>query len=229
MSLKEQLGKAVLKRFEAMPAVQAQMERSERVSPAQRAARELAYSSLDDEAAKDALAERLKADAEVLKEATIHLARRRDDYINDRAYRLLSAAAVDTAVQPIPPERQELFAEEEAIGRMPIEQAFQSLSELEPCLIDVKRRAEAGTRDADGDGCGLPECLRKELHGLVGGGASEHHELLRTSLATSIVHQYFLQLTGSTRLGSPSTAYFDSPTKHFVASFAFGRAGRKAP
>ena len=202
MSLKEQLGKAVLKRFEAMPAVQAQMERSKRVSPSQRAARELAYSSLNDEAAKTALAERLSADAGVLKEATIDLARRRSDYIDDRAYRLLSAAAAGTAVQPIPPECQELFAEEEAIGRMPIEQAFQHLSGLEPRLIDVKRQAQAGTQDGEGGACGLPEHLRKELHGLVGGGASDDHELLRSALATSVVHQYLLQLAGNTRLAS---------------------------
>ncbi len=82
-----------MKRIEAMPSVRAEAERSGRVSPAQTAARKLAYGSLDDEAAKVALAARLGDEAEVLKEATIDLARRRADYIDDRAYRLLSAAA----------------------------------------------------------------------------------------------------------------------------------------
>jgi len=227
VGLKAQLGKAVMKRVEAMPAVQAQKERSERVSPAQRAARKLAYSSQDDETAKLALAELLEVDANVLREATIDLARRRDDYIDDRAYRLLSAAAAGTQVQPIPPERQELFAEEEAIGRMPIEQAFQRLAELEPRLIGVEHLAEGDGQDEDGDACGLPQRLRKELLGLVGGGADEHHELLRTTLATSIVNQYFLQLAGNARMGDPSVAYFDSPTKHFVASVSFGRPQRR--
>ena len=93
MSLKEQLGKAVMKRIEAMPSVQAAKERFERISPAQRAAKDAAYSSLDDEAAKLALRDRINADPEVLKEATVDLAGRRDDFIADRAYRLLSATA----------------------------------------------------------------------------------------------------------------------------------------
>lgn len=229
MGLKAQLGKAVMKRVEAMPAVQAQKERSERISPVQRAARKLAYISQDDETAKLALAELLEADSDVVKEATIDLAQRRDDYIDDRAYRLLSAAAAGTAVLPIPPERRELFAEEEAIGRMPIEQAFQRLAELEPRLIGVKHMAERGGQDEDGDACGLPQRLRKELLGLVGGAANEHHELLRTTLATSVVHQYFLQLGGNARMGNPSVAYFDSPTKHFVASVSFGRPRGRTP
>ncbi|HTZ63399.1 MAG TPA: hypothetical protein VMB51_04790 [Solirubrobacteraceae bacterium] len=223
MRLKERFGKAVMERIEAMPAVQAQKERAERISPTRHAAIELAYSSLGDEAAKVALGDRLKADSQVLKEATIDLARRRDDYIQDRAYRLLSAAAAGTAVQSIPPERQELFAEEEAIGRIPIEQAFERLAEIEPRLLGVKRLAEAGFSNEDTEACGLPKRVRQELHPLVGGGASEDHELLRTTLATSIVHQYLEQRTGNTRLGSPSTAYFDSPTKRFVASFALKR------
>lgn len=229
MSLKGQLGKAVMKRIEAMPAVQAQKERSDRISPAQRAAREGAYSSLDDEAAKLALARRLEADSKVLNEATIDLSRHRDDYIQDRAYRLLSAAATGTAVQATPPERQALFAEEAALGRMPIEQAFARLAEMEPRLLEVQRQAQRGSPDGDPEESGLLKRLNEKLRGLVGGGASRHHELLRTNLASSIVHQYMWQLTGATQFGSPSTAYFDSPTKQFVASVAFGSARRDEP
>ncbi len=112
---------------------------------------------------------------------------------------------------------------------MPIERAFQRLAELEPRLIGVKHIAEGGSQGEDGDACGLPQRLRKELHGLVGGGANEQHELLGTTLATSIVHQYLRQLGGDARMGDPRVAFFDNPNKHFVASFSFGRARGRTP
>lgn len=48
-------------RVEAMPAIQAATERSERISPAQRVAKQEVYGPLDDEAAKVALGERIGA------------------------------------------------------------------------------------------------------------------------------------------------------------------------
>jgi hypothetical protein len=47
----------LLKRTEALPAVQQELERSERTKPVLRVARAVAYSSLDDEKAKAKLAE----------------------------------------------------------------------------------------------------------------------------------------------------------------------------
>jgi hypothetical protein len=226
MSLKGQLGKAVMKRIEAMPSVRAQTERADRISPAYKAATRAAYSSLDDEAAKLVLADRLDADSKVLNEATIDLSRRRDDYIHDRAYRLLSAAVAGTPVQATPPERQDLFAEEAALGRMPIEQAFARLAEMEPRLLEVQRQVQRGRADGDAEESGLLKRLRESLGGLVGGGASRHHELLRTSLASSIAHQYMWQLTGATEFGSPTAAYFDSRGTRVVA---FGSARRDEP
>jgi hypothetical protein len=223
MGLKARVGKAVQKRIEAMPSIQAEKERSERIAPVQRAAWKAAYGAPDDASARVALRDRLQAGPDILAEATIDLSRRRDDYIHDRAYRLLSAAAADTAVQPIAPERQVLFAEEESIGRIPIEQAFQRLAELQPRLLDVKRAAEIGDPGADAEERGLPKHLRQMLHGLVGAGSSGDHDLIRTNLATSIVHQYWEQLRGRPRAGDPQTAYFDSPTKQIVTSVAFGR------
>lgn len=233
MGLGGRLGKAVLKRIEASPAVQEQMARSERTMPVTRAAHKEAYSPLDDEAAKARLCERLEAEREVagpevVQETLTHF-RQRDDYIDDRAYRLLAATAADTTVAPIPPERAALFAQEEEIGRMPIEQAFQRLVEIEPGLFDLKSQVETVEQGDDPRSCGLPKQIREPLHWLVGGGASSDHELLHTTLATSIVHQYLRQLAGDKRLGTPEVAYFDSPIKHFTASsvlFDFGRSKR---
>jgi hypothetical protein len=234
MSLGGRLGKAMLKRIEASPAVQEQMARSERTMPVTRAARKEAYSSLDDESAKARLCERLEAEPEVVEEALTHF-RQRDDYIEDRTYRLLAAAAADTTVAPIPPERAELFAQEEEIGRMPMEQAFARLAEIEPGLLDLKSQVsqvEAVEKNSDRRDCGLPKQIKEPLHRLVGGGARSDNDLLHTTLATSIVHQYLRQLAGDKRVGTPDTAYFDSPIKHFTASsvlFDFRRSKRPRP
>ncbi len=216
MSLKGRLGKAVIRRIEGMPSVQAATERHARIAPTQEAAMAAAYRPGEDDDAKTFLNERLDAEHEVLTEAVLELSGRRNNYIWDRAYRLLSAAVADTEVQPIAPERQCLFAQEEMIGRIPIEQAFDHLSKLEPRLADVKREA---THVAPGEGRGeLPSSVRESLADLIGHGTGADHELLETTLATSIVHQYLQQLMGNPHLGSPTKAYFDSPNKQFVAS-----------
>lgn len=216
MGVSRRLGKAVLKRIEASPRVQAQIARSERTAPVTRAAHKAAFSSLDDEAAKTKLGEQLKAEPHVA-EALAHF-HRPDDYIGDRAYRLLAAAAADTPMEPIPPARAELFAQEESIGRMPIEQAFQKLAAIEPGLLGLQGQAEAVAKNGDPRSCNLPKHIKEPLHRLVGGGSRNLHEILHTNLATSIVHQYLETLAGNTRFGTPDIAYFDSPTKHFVAT-----------
>jgi hypothetical protein len=226
MGLGGRLGKAVLKRIEASPGVQERIARSERTMPVTRAARKEAYSSLDDEGAKARLSERLEAEPEVfgpevVEEALIHFGQR-DDYIGDRAYRLLASAAAGAAVAPTPPERAELFEQEESIGRMPMGQAFERLAEIEPGLLDLKSRIEAVEKSGDPGNCGLPKQIREPLHRLVGGGANSDHELLHTTLATSIVHQYLRQLAGDKRVGTSDTSYFDSPIKHFAATSVIG-------
>jgi hypothetical protein len=221
MSLKGWLGSAVMKRIEAMPAIQAAKERSERISPAQRAAKEAAYGPLDDESAKAALRERIGGEAEVLTEATIDLAKHRDDYIGDRAYRLLSAAAAGTAVQSIPPERRELFTAEEVIGTMPIEQAFQRLAEIEPRLLDIERMTRAAEVDDKGS---LPPDVDRRLRSLVGGAAERDDELLRSNLASSIAQHYLRVLVGDSRCGSPEMSFFENPRKTFSVTIPIRRS-----
>lgn len=219
MSFKARLGKAVQKRIEAMPSVQEAMARSERVAPIQAAAWRAAHSALDDEAAKARLTEELIGDPAVVKEATLELSRRRDDYISDRAYRLLSAAAAGSDVQPVPPERADLFAAEEALGRMPLEEAFERLAEAEPHLEDIRRRVSGRGTGVEPSDCGaVPPEIKKELVDLVGGAARKEDELLHTTLASSIVHQYLQLLAGDTEAGPASVSYFDHPRKAVVAT-----------
>jgi hypothetical protein len=60
MGLKQQLGRAAMNRISAMPSVKAATERGEgeRLAPAIQAATEIAYSAVDDEAARDELRSR---------------------------------------------------------------------------------------------------------------------------------------------------------------------------
>jgi hypothetical protein len=226
MSLKGRLGSAVMKRIEALPFVQAEKERSERTAPSETAARKLAYSRLDDEAARAKLRERLDASPAVLKEATIAMSKHRDDYVHDRAYRLLSAAAADTPVQPIPPERAELFAREEALGHMPIQDAFALLTESEPRLADVRRLALAHSQAPDA-GYQLAEDISRPLRLLVGGGAQAEDELMRSRLATSIVHQYLKMLGDEEGRASTETPYWEISRRTVVFTSTFGPERRK--
>ncbi len=226
MSLKGRLGSAVTKRIEALPSVQAEKERSERIGPSETAARKLAYSRFDDDAARERLRERLDTSPAVLKEATIAMSKHREDYVRDRAYRLLSAAAADTPVQPIPPERAELFAREEALGHMPIQQAFALLAESEPRLADMEQRARAHSQTPDA-GCELAEDILRPLRRLVGGGAEAEDELLRTSLATSIAHQYLRLLSDEEGRASTETPYWEIPRRTVVFTSTFGPGRRK--
>jgi hypothetical protein len=223
------LGRAVLKRVESSPKVQEAMARSARTMPVTRAATKAAYTSLDDEAARLELSGELNADAEVIRETLANYPSR-DDYIADRAYRLLAAAATGSAVATMPAERADLFTQEEEIGRTPMVQAFARLAETEPGLLEIEQQTRPVIEDHDLDQCGLPKEIRHRLARLVGGGARSDRQLLHTPLATSIVHQYLQILAGNARLGTPDVSYFDSPIKHFVSSHTlFDFNGRDRP
>ena len=216
VSLTGRLGRAVLKRIEASPAVQGKVERSERMGPVIRAAWAAAYSPLDDGETKLKLQKQLESlgvapqlVAEALADFGMH-----DGYIDDRACRLIAAVAEDAAVEPIAQGLAELFAEEEALGRLPMNLAFRRLADMEPALRDLEQQARSVSAGEDR----LPQAITQPLRQLVGAGACTDHELLCTNLATSIAHQYLEMLAGNTRLGTADTPYFDSPRKQVIRS-----------
>ena len=221
MSLKGRLGGTVMKRIEALPSVQAETQRAERTGPSEAAARKLAYTRLNDEAAKAKLCELLDATPEVLKETAIVMSKRREDYINDRAYRLLSAAAADRAVLPIPPERAELFGREGALGHMPIEEAFALLIESEPRLADMRAMR---AHSLPGAGRRLP----------VGGGhppATAHAGRRRCGGAGRVAvhgarHQHRAPVPADARRrgrsASTQTPYWEIPRRKVVLTGTFG-------
>ena len=225
MSLFGWVGGRLMARIEAMPSVKAQTERAERTAPVVRAANSVASRVVDDAAAKQQLIEKLTGKnaeiLEVLKDSTFT---GRDDYVRDRFYRLLSAIASDCDVEPTPAWRAKLFGEEEQLGRMPIEQAFQHLAGIEPRLLSVEHMARSPGYQLEKHD--LPEPMRRALTPLVGAGAENDNELLRSNLATSICHQYLLILLGEERLGPPETPYFSAPRQIHVASVVVGRGDR---
>jgi hypothetical protein len=230
VGLKQQLGQAVMKRIEAMPSVKASVERDRRLGPAFLAATQLAYGALDDESAKAQLCSRLAGESELLRDAAIERSEHREDYVADRVYRLLSAAAADAPVQPIPPERAGLFSREAALGRMPMQEAFGRLARLEPALGEIESDVRSGERRFDSGGGSPPagrqllsKRVEQRLRELVGGAAQREDELLRSDLAGSIAHQYLRILAGDAHLGKTTESFFETPRKSLVASFAFRR------
>jgi len=227
VSIKGQLGRAVMRRLEAMPSVRAVAEREERLAPTRQAAMSAASSTADDETARMSLRAQLTAPADVLREAAVELSKDREDYVHDRAYRLLSAAAADGPVQPIPPERSDLFDRERALGSMPMGQAYRELASIEPGLQRIEQRVRAGEHEREADGrSALGKEIDQQLRELVGGGATRDDELLRTTLAGSLARQYLWILSGATQFGTADDSFYQAPLRTFVSSTVIRRSAR---
>lgn len=111
-------------------------------SQIQDAARAQARSRLSDVDACAALAadiSGLPTDAVAAEIAGWH---RREDFVNDRAFRLLVGVR-DSEVPEIDAAHREQFAREEELGRLPLPEAFERLSATCPGLEDVASRARA--------------------------------------------------------------------------------------
>lgn len=158
------------------PEARAQLDLIRRADPIVRAARDLAYEPISDVEARDRLGARI-GDAEAAREAIEMLSVGRDSFVKDRAYRLLTAAVGREDVRPIDPAVREAFQREEALGRMPLNEAFAHLAELEP---DLTQAAEAEPLIGRSD----------RMRELVGLQARSGDPLLRSDVAASVVSQY---------------------------------------
>jgi hypothetical protein len=225
MGVLGRIATAALDGIAELPAVRKGMERHRRIASVRQAAHTIAYGPLDDEAAREALAAALGGRGDDVDEAVSEMSRPpmrdRAGYVDDRAYRLLAAVAADAPVEPVAPERSELYAREETLGRMPIRRAFASLAEIEPRLLEFERRAPSALLQESGS---LPPELSTGLRPLVGGGAEREDELLRSKLASSIAQHYLRVLAGDSYCGSPEMPFFENPRKTFSVTIAFRRA-----
>ena len=69
----------------------------------------------------------------------------RDTYVDDRAYRLL-VGVVSGTVPPVDPDNVEEFAREEALGRMPLSEAFAGLAAADSRLDAFAEEASGADR-----------------------------------------------------------------------------------
>jgi hypothetical protein len=181
--------------------------------PIEHAAREVARENASDEEARDRLRARI-TDEQAARTAAEMLARLRDSYINDRAYRLLTAALDQTEVRQIDAAVREDFLREEALGRMPLEEAFEHLAQLEPGLTELVAE-EVDSSQASRDQQSFKR-ITVQTHGLVGIAARSGDPLMRSDIAASIVKQYVGIRSGRLR-GDLRAPYFD---KRITSSYS---------
>jgi hypothetical protein len=174
-----------------------------------RAAIRAAESPLGDEEAKVELRGAIGAHPAGVEPTVRHL--RRDSYVNDRAFRLLSAAAEGAPVAPMPSESAELFERERELGQMPMRGAFALLKRLEPTLDELERDVEAGrlpVRESGFSTSGVP----------LGRTVAHEDPLLRSGLALNIAVCYLDVTAGSDRSTDLDTPYFSAPRKRGIMS-----------
>jgi hypothetical protein len=68
----------------------------------------------------------------------------RDDYVHDRALRLIIALRDGTTVEPVPAANRAQFEREAVLGRLPLPDAFSELAAAEPRLRDLERPGRRG-------------------------------------------------------------------------------------
>jgi hypothetical protein len=107
----------------------------------------------------------------------------RQDYLADRAYRLLVAAHGGGPVAPIEPSDRIRFEQEEILGRLPLRDAFGRLAEAEPKLRRLEEAALAGKKVRLRD-------LDRDLGVLVGPSARRSAPVLQGKTAREIAFMY---------------------------------------
>jgi hypothetical protein len=119
-------------------------------------------------------------------------------YVEDRTYRLLTAALEGTSPADISGEQREPFMRERDLGRMPLTDAFGLLAELAPGLRAVERTVKDGAHAGAGDVStrAMPPMPIQEIDSLVGPTARSPDPLARSEVAVSIVVAYLRAIGG---------------------------------
>jgi hypothetical protein len=202
------------------PEGQAAMERGRRQMELAQVARQIAGSGVDDQAACSELRDWLPDDQGAIK----HLGAPRTSYLDDRAYRLLTAAVDGTPVRPIDPAVFEQFSAEARLGRMSLSNAFAYLVSLEPRLADEQaRRAEERHTRRNGFSVGRSE------PDIVGAWAESPHPVLNTDLAAGVVREYSAVTRGGRIPGDDTTPFFERTKRTGGGSFALFGKGDTRP
>ena len=195
----ERAGNAALERARQSPAYQELERRNRLANPIVTVAQLLAESPADDET----LARRLKArfkDPEAAEFALQQLERDRSNFLGDRAYRLLYAAARGGPVPPVDPDREASLKSQERLARLPLREAFASLSELAPGLRTLEARVTNGSWHDDKEGTDLDAYVIDRATEVLK-AASDRNPVLASPLAEGIAVRYLLLISGEEVLG----------------------------
>jgi hypothetical protein len=199
-----------LEEWEARPEVRRMREHCEGVAALVDAALAAAASDATDAQACTSLREWLPPDGRIVADATSDLAAERTTYLDDRAYRLLIAAASRGPVPPIGADVRERFEAERTLGRRSLTDAFETLAALEPQLRDdVLERWESYESQAQA----FRERRRppKERRRPTLTGTSAQHcadPLLHTTLASEVAYEYALITEGGRVPDDDPTPFF---------------------
>jgi hypothetical protein len=158
-----------------------------------------------DEVAAEALREEIRDIPEGVLDREISGWGEHQDYLDDRAYRLLVAAHDGRPVEPIRESDRIVFEQEEILGRLPLPEAFQRLADAEPELRVYEGLVLAGKEQPD------------DLDRLVGPDAVGSDPALRGATALGIATYYLFERAR----GTPGPkSYFER-----LRSFAHGTLG----
>jgi len=208
-----------LDRVVETPEGQAAIERQRRVIDLARTAVEVAGSGLEDGEACAELRRRLPQAPEIERGAIQHLGALRTSYLDDRAFRLLTAAVGGTPVRPIDPAVQEQFLAEARLGRMSLTAAFEHLASLEPRLRD---EAVGPARNPRTGGSRLT--VGRSEPRVVGPWADSPHPIVNTDLAAGVVREYAAVTGGGRNPDTDPTPFYERKKRSFGGSFApFGK------
>jgi hypothetical protein len=173
----------------------------------QRAVLEAAASPLDDEQAKDQLARELPDSQFVIERMFARCRAQRDEFLWERAERLLSAAWQGHAVQGSAPEVRELLSRQEQLGRLPIAAAYAQIVSLVPELEQVSLEVTDAISARPDER--VPWALERKIWLLVGSEASHPDPLIRSTEAGLIVLIHLGLIYRYAKQELPGASYFD--------------------
>jgi hypothetical protein len=168
-----------------------------------------AHSGYTDEEAAARLRKDVGTNIKAARTALAGINRARSEFDGDRAFRLLDAVVREVPVEAAPIASSELFAREEELGRLPLDEARAKLIALEPRLSSLWT-ANATRRTGDD----VPGQI-EHVNSLVGPGSENSDPLLRSQLALSVMH-HVLATTDGDLLDTRQVSYFSAPRKRVV-------------
>jgi hypothetical protein len=181
-----------------------------------RAATRAAESSLGDEEARKEL-EAAVAEHPRGVEGNVLLRGRRDDYVEDRAFRLLSAVVDGGPVEPVPLQSADLFERERELGQLPLRDAFARLKELYPKLTEIEDDVVSGRLVPRPDRGFSPFDIP------LGRTFGHADPLLRSDLALNVAVAYLESVAGVQGSVALDAPLFSAERRKGVITGGFGR------